>query len=230
MSAVVQNTKATNGLAQTFNNTYSSGPTEGNLLVALIWHDEAGTDIAALTSSGWTRMGTVAALLGAVTYRMSVWAKFAGAAESTTVAWDLGEVNRRSHGYAVEFSGVDMDAIPGTDSAAFVSGVNQPGGTTSNQVDNPIDIGIGQFGLAMVGLSSTSASAPTWASEVTPIDNWSINFRGSGIGFFDPPGEDLQPTATWGSSRPNIQGVFVIGEALVPVTFKRHSSFQIIKA
>lgn len=229
MSTVVQDTKATNGLAQTFNIIYGVTPTEGNFLVAWCFHDETSPDIESLTSAGWTRMGTVAATLSGIDYRISAYAKFAGASESTTVAWDLGEINRRAHSYVVEFSGVPLVTLPAAESAASVTGVNGVTPTTSNQVDSSIQVGAGQFGLVMVGLNGASATPPSWASEVTENEDWSNNFRASAVGFVDPS-VTIQPTATWGSGRHNIQVVFVLGDPIVPVTIKARSSFQIIKA
>ena len=228
MSTEVQNAKATNGLAQTFNIIYGGTPVEGNFLVTYLWHDETSTDIEDITSSGWVRMGTTFGSLGGIDYRISVWAKFAGSSESTTVSVDLGEVNRRTHGYVVEFSGVPLIVLPAADSATVEVKVQDASGT-SNQLDNAIQIAAGQMGLAMVGLNGASATPPTWSADPpTFIDNWSNNFRGSACGFVDPP-VSVQPTATWGSPRANIQAVFVIGEAIVPVTVKAHSSFQLIQ-
>ncbi len=227
MSTVVQNTKVNNGLAQTFNNVYVGFPVEGNLLIAWIYADEATTDIATLTSAGWTRMGTFVATLGGFDYRISCWAKFAGAGETKTVSWDLGEANRRAHGYAVEFSGVPLLVMPATDSAAKSTSDNGGATGNSNQVDDAIDIGGGQFGVVMQGVVLTSAVPPTWATEVTFIDNWSINFKASGIGFVDPAAT-VQPLATWGNVRHNLQVIFVLGDPIAPVTVKAHSSFQLM--
>lgn len=225
MSSVVQDTKNQNGLAQTFNNTFSATPTEGNLLLAFIFHDETMSDIADLTSSGWRRLGTAVGELSGTDYRISVWGKFAGASESTTVAWDIGEVNRRAHGYAVEYQDAPLTVLPAEDAAAVVTGINGVTAGTSNQVDDPIDIGNGQFGVAMVGTAGSSPTPPSWASEVTENEDWNINFRSTAIGFIDPS-VTVQPTATWGSNRTNMQAVFALGAASVPLVLKGRSSFQ----
>lgn len=228
MSTNVQDTKATNTLAQTFNIVFGGTPVEGNFLVAVLWHDETSTDIEDITSTGWVRMGTTVGSLGGVDYRISVWAKFAGSSESTTVAVDLGEVNRRAHGYAVELSGVSLDALPAADSATVEVKVQDSTGT-SNQLDAAIQIAAGQLGISVVGLNGTSATPPTWSADPpTFVDNWSNNFRGSAVGVVDPS-VSVQPTATWGSGRANIQAVVVFGEAIVPVTVKARSSFQLIQ-
>lgn len=229
-ATVVQANVATNGLAQTFNNTYTGGPVEGNLLVACIWHDEStpGSDIATLTSSGWTRMFTHAAMLGSFSYRMSVFAKFAGAGESTTVAWNLGEVNRRTHGYAVEFSGTGVVELPAADAADFVFHDGTTAGT-SNQVDNSIEIPDGVLGFTLIGLSQNSTVRPSWASEVTKILDSATNFKGSAIGYTDPV-VTIQPTATWGTSRTNEQATALIGvPPPIPPSTKllARSSFQV---
>lgn len=228
MTTVEQDTKASNGLSQTFSNTYSSGPTEGNLLIAFLFHDETLTDVSDLTSSGWSRLGTAVETLGGIDYRISVYGKFAGASESTTVSWDLGEVNRRAHAYAVEFSGSPLVAIPAEDAAASETNGEDPA-TTSNQLAASIRVGGGQFGLAMVGVTNSSSTPPSWASEVTQIDNWNSNFKATAIGYVDPTAE-VQPTATWNTSRTNMQTVFVLGEPTLPLKIKARSSFQIIKS
>lgn len=228
MATVVQDTKNTNSLAQTFNNTYGATPTEGNLLVAWIFHDENLDDVADLTSSGWTRMATVEATLSGLDYRISLWAKFAGSSESTTVAWDLGEANRRAHGYAVEFSDVQVTELNAEDAAVFVSGAETSVGT-SNQVDDSIEIQAGQLGLAMVGLNGTSPTTPSWASEVTEHEDWSNNFRASAVGYVDP-GATVQPTATWGSNRHSLQMVVALGVPPPVSKALKRSSFTVTKA
>ena len=160
MTTIAQDTKATNTLAQTFSCTYSGSPTENNLLIAFLFHDETSADIADLTSSGWTRVGTAVGTLSSVDYRISIWAKFAGAAESTTVAFDLGEVNRRAHGYAVEYTDAPLTPIPAADSALVSQGVVDSG-ATSNQVDDPVDVAAVQFAVAMIGLNGASAVTPS---------------------------------------------------------------------
>jgi hypothetical protein len=173
-------------------------------------------------------MGTAVETLGGFPYRISVFAKFAGASEPTTVAVDLGEVNRRTHGYAVEFSGVPLVTLPAEDLAASETKGNTLA-STSNQLDNPIKIGAGQFGLVGVTTNNSSSTPPTWTADPpTFIDNWNNNFKATAIGYIDPT-ETVQPTATWNQSRANMQTVFVLGEALIPVTIKRHSSFQLVQ-
>ena len=227
MTTVVQDAKATNGLAQTFNIIYGGTPVEGNFLVAFLFHDETSTDIEDITSSGWRRLGTTLGTLSTVDYRISVWAKFAGSSEPTTVAVDLGEINRRTHGYVVEYSGVPLTVLPAADAAANETKTIDLAGT-SNTLDNSIQIGGGQLGLAMVGLNGASPTTPSWTSEITENEDWSNNFRASAIGFVDPPAT-VQPEATWGTPRFSVHVVFVIGEAIVPVTVKAHSSFQLIQ-
>ena len=230
MTTVAQDTKNTNTLAQTFNCTYSGAPTEGNLLIAFLFHDETSTDIATITSSGWTRVGTAVGSLSSVSYRISIWAKYAGAAESTTVAFDIGEVNRRAHGYAVEYTGAPLTPIPATDSALVSQGVVDSG-ATSNQVDDLVNVAAVQFAVAMIGLNGTSTTTPSWAGgEVTENEDWSNNFRASAIGYIDGPVSDVQPTASWGTSRASIQAVFVLGAAPDPLVIKARSSFQVIKS
>ncbi len=227
MSSIVQSATSSNGLAVTFNTIFGVTPTEGNFLVAWIWHDEVSTDIEELTSSGWVRMGTFAAALAATVYRLSVYAKFAGAAESTTVAWDLNEVNRRAIGFVSEFQDVPLTELPAVDAAAISSNSIDAGGT-SNQVDDAIDVGSGQLGLVMVGLNGTSPTEPSWATEVTFIRDSSTNFRCATIGFVDPAAT-VQPDAAWGTTRFSNHAIFVLGDATVPLIIKARSSFQIIK-
>ena len=81
----------------------------------------------------------------------------------------------------------------------------------------------------MVGVTNSSTTPPTWSADPpTFIDNWNNNFKATSIGFIDPS-VDIQPTATWSQSRTNLQVVFAVGEAVAPVTVKRHSSFQVIQ-
>jgi hypothetical protein len=226
---VVQDTKNTNGLAQTFANTYSVTPTEGNLLAAFLWHDETVADIATLTSSGWTRMATAVTTLGGFDYRLHIYAKFAGAAESTTVGWDLGEVNRRTHGYAVEYSSSGVTELNAEDAATKVTGDNGGAAATSNQVDEAIIIAGGQIALAICGTTNTSATAPSWASEITTNENWSNNFKASGIGYADGGAGSIQPTATWGSNRTNFHMVVALGLPPTTSKLKAGSTFRALK-
>lgn len=213
-AVIVQDTKSTQGLGVTLTITFSPAPTEGNLLLAWAWHDQTGDNVS-MTSSGWTRIAHTIETLDGFDYRLSLWAKFAGAGESTTITIALGEVNRRAHGYGVEISGSGITELNAADTATFVSGWNTGGGT-SNQVDTTIDIGTGQLAVAMVGLNGTSASTPDWASEITRNESWSNNFRASAIGYADAPATGLQPTATWGSNRSNMQMVVALGVAPPP--------------
>lgn len=225
---VEQDTKSTQGLGQTLTITFSSGPTEGNLLLAWAWHDETGDNVS-MSSSGWTEMATVVADLGGFDYRITLWAKYAGAGESTTISIDLGEVNRRAHGYGVELSGTGVTELPAAGAAPFVSGDNGGAAATSNQVDDAIEIGSGQIGVALCGLNGTSASAPTWASEITPNENWSNNFRASGIGYTENGAGSIQPTSTWGSNRQNLHMVVALGVAPSGSKVKAGSTFRALK-
>lgn len=226
-TTVVQDTKSTQGLAQTLTITFSSGPTEGNLLLCWTWHDETGHNVS-MSSSGWTRMATYVSTLSGFSYRITLWAKFAGASESTTISVDLGEVNRRAHGYGVELSGTGVTQLNEADAAVNVTGNNGGAAGTSNQVTSSIDIVNGQIAVALCGLNGTSASAPTWASEITMHENWSNNFRASGVGYADPPGT-LQPTSTWGTNRNNMQMVVALGEPPAGSKVKAGSTFRALK-
>jgi hypothetical protein len=208
-ATIVQDTKSTNGLAQTLTITFSSGPTEGNLLLCWTWHDETA-DLVSMSSSGWTRMARVVATLSGFDYRITLWAKFAGASESTTITVDLGEVNRRAHGYGVEISSSGITELNAADSAAFVSGDAGGSAGTSNQVDDELEVQTGQLAVCMVGLNQTSAVTPDWATEITRHESWSNNFKASAVGYADPPGT-LQPTATWGTSRHSLQMLVALG-------------------
>lgn len=196
--AHVQSSTSTNGLAKTFNSTYGVTPTLGNLLVACLFYDETLQDAAALTSAGWTRAATFDAATLTPDGRQSVYAKIAGAAESTTVAWDLGEVNRRAHGYALEFSGF-VEAIPDLDGATFVSGENAAAGT-SIQVSSSLALKVNALGIA-IGGAWNSVSGISWDSGLAnPISN-TANFRGSAVGWIEGA-NTLQPTVSWTTGRP----------------------------
>ena len=224
---IEQAVRNTNSLAQTFNVTFSPAPTEGNLLIATLWGDEASTDIADITSTGWTRVNTVVGSLGGFDHRLNVWAKFAGAAESTTVAFDMGEVNRRVHGHAVEISGHQFTELDTADAGDQVSNFQDVGGT-SNQVDAALTIPIGVIAIAHVGMNNTiTASSGSWDSGVTAIDaGYSSNFRGSMIGYLEGADEQ-QPTASWTGSRANGHQFVVVGVPPPVSTILKGSSFRV---
>ena len=233
MSTIVQHANSNNGLAQTFNTVFSGGPVEGNLLVALSWHDE-GSDIEAITSSGWLRQATQVFDLGATAFRASVWAKFAGASESSTIAWDLGEVNKRCHGWGVEISGVGFVELAAEDAADSVGAERDPAGTTL-QV-GPITVPQGMFAIAISGLNNSSTIEPNWSADADITDigtGLNVNFRSTGIGFADGIEQTISPTATWGSSRQGTQILAVLGvPPPVPPSsiLKALSSFQVTPA
>ncbi len=226
---VEQQRRATNGTAQTFNVIYSPAPTENNLLVAVLGHDEVGEDISDITSSGWIRMNTFDAAAVAPDLRLSVWAKFAGAAESTTVAFDLGEVNRRAHGRAIEVSGHLFTALQPEDTADQTTG-EDGSSVSSNQVDSALVIPANLIGIIHVFmLGNITDPSVSWDSGVTLIDDWSNNFRGSALGYLE--GADTQqPTASWTTATPVGHQFVVIGEGAAPVpesTLLRGSNFQV---
>lgn len=227
--SVVQSAKSNNGLAQTFNTVFSSAPTEGNLLIAALRHDETSADIADLTSSGWTRMQTVLFSAFSPDYRLSVWAKFAGAGESSTIAWDIGEVNRRSHGWGVEISGAAFSTLPTEDTADEVNG-DETVASGSNQVDNSIDVPEDLLAFCIVGMIGTiTGGTVSWDSGVTTIDDYSANFNGSGVGVIEGP-VTVQPTVTWTGNRQSFHALIIVGEPPPPVpesAVLRGSSFQV---
>lgn len=217
---------ATNTLAQTFNVVYGATPTEGDLLVAFLWHDETSADIADLTSGGWIRMGTFLAAGLTPDFRISVWAKFAGASEPTTVAFDIGEVNRRVHGWAIEISGFLFDTLQAEDTADQVDNEETIAGI-SNQVDAALTIPAGVIAVAMIGMTGTITDpSVSWDSGVTTIADASANFRGSGIGYLE--GSDTQqPTASWTGSRTNAHLFIIVGVPPPSSKLLTGSSFQI---
>lgn len=227
-TTIVQDTKSTNGLAQTLTITYSSGPTEGNLLLCWTWHDETA-DLVSMSSSGWTRMATEMTTLGGFDYRITLWAKWAGASESTTISVDLGEVNRRAHGYGVELSGHGIMELNAADDAARVTGDNGGAAATSNQVDSSIELKMGQLAVALCGTTNSSSSAPTWdGSEITMHENWNNNFKASGVGTGEGPAT-IQPTSTWGTTRTNFHMVVALGVPPATSKLKAGSTFRALK-
>lgn len=230
MSTIVQHANANNGLAQTFNTVFSGGPVEGNLLVALSWHDELA-ELESISSSGWLRQATAVFDLSGFDYRASVWAKFAGAGESSTIAWDLGEVNRRAHGWGAEISGVAFTELAAEDAADSVSAERDPAGTTL-QV-GPITVPQDLIAIAICGCNNSSATEPNWSadSDITDIGTGlNVNFRSTGIGFADGIEQTISPTATWGSGRQATQILAVLGvPPPVPPSsiVKALSSFQV---
>lgn len=196
--AHVQSVVSTNTLAQTFNSIYGSGPTNGNLLVACLFHDETLQDVASLTSSGWTRQGTFDATTLTTDGRQSIWAKIAGAAESQTVAWDIGEVNRRAHGYALEFSGF-IESIANLDGATLSGGENNVGGS-SIQVAASVSGRVDSLLIGLGGGWGSGLSAFSWNSSLTTQIQSSANFRGSAVGWKEGSATD-QPTLSWTGNR-----------------------------
>lgn len=195
--AKVQHKNGTNGLAQLFSVVFDSTPTEGNLLVAFLGHDETAVeDGADISDAGWTRMATFEDATDPGR-RVSVWAKIAGAAESATVNFDIGEVNRRVHAWVVEFSGF-TGSLPGEDAALF-SGGYTASGAQSQQVDAAVVISDGNVGVAVMYTFTTFTGASLSFNEgLATIGDLQTNFRGSGIGWIEGGGS-LQPTATWTS-------------------------------
>ena len=230
MSTIVQHANANNGLAQTFNTVFSGGPVEGNLLVALSWHDELA-DLEGISSSGWLRQATAVFDLGGFDYRASVWAKFAGAGESSTIAWDLGEINRRAHGWGAEISGVGFTELDAVDAADSVSAERDPAVTTL-QV-GPITVPQDMLAIAISGLNNSSATEPNWSADADITDigtGLNVNFRSTGIGFADGIEQTISPTATWGSSRQGTQILAVLGVPPPASILKALSSFQVTPA
>ena len=229
MSTIVQNAVAQNGLAQTFNVILGAGPTEGNLLVGLSFHDESAGDVEN-APSGYTRLATFGSDLAGLTYRCSVFGKFAGAGESATTQFDFGEVNRRGHAYMVEMSGVTFTTLQGTDAAPFVGAERDPAGTTL-QV-GPIEIPAALIGFAICGTNNSSSTPPNWSADLdmTDIQNLNVNFRSTGSSFVDGSDQIISPTATWGSSRQAVQILAVIGIPPPGSTALKGSSFRVTPA
>ncbi len=197
--AHVQSAVATNTLAQTFTTTYGATPSSGNLLVAMLGHDEVGQDISTITSAGWVRQATFDAIALTPDGRLTCFAKIAGASEATAVDWDLGEANRRAHGYALEYSGfVESIADAG---AANKSGGEDSGNVTSVQTAGAINIRTDGLGIAIAMGFGSGLSAFSFDVGLTTQIQSALNFRGSAVGWIEAGGS-LQPTASWTGSRP----------------------------
>ncbi len=197
--AHVQSAVSTNTLAQTFNTNFGVAPTDLNLIVAALFHDEIGNDISFITSGGWTRQATFDATTLTPDGRMSVYAKIAGAAEPTALGWDLGEVNRRAHGYVIEFSGF-IESIADLDGANLSGGENSASGS-SIQTGAGIDIRTDGVGIAIGGGFGSGLSAFSYDSGLTTQIQSALNFRGSALGWIEAGGV-LQPTLSWTGNRP----------------------------
>lgn len=197
--AHVQSAVSTNTLAQTFNTVFGVTPTNLNLLVAAIFHDEIGNDISAITSGGWTKQATFDATTLTPDGRQSIFAKIAGVSEPTTVAWDLGEVNRRAHGYVIEFSGF-IENIADLNGANFSGGENSASGS-SIQTGAGIDIRTNGLGIAIGGGWGSGLSVFSYDSGLTTQIQSAANFRGSALGWIEAGGV-LQPTLSWTGNRP----------------------------
>ena len=229
--AVVQSASGTNGLAQTWNVTLGVAPTEGNLLVCLQFHDESAGDVENLPGSGYTRLNTAAYTMSGFSYRVSVFAKFAGAAEPTATLFDNGEANRRAHGWVAEFSGVAFSTLQATDTADEVDANRDPAGTTL-QV-GPITIPANLIGVVICGTNNSSATEPNWSadSDITDIGTGlNSNFRATGIGWVEGAGQTISPTATWGSSRQADSILVVVGVPPPGSTVLKGSSFRVTPA
>ncbi len=226
---VEQNQRNSNGLAQTFVVTYSPAPSEDNLLIATVCHDEVLDDASDITSSGWTRLNTFDATAITPDNRLSMWAKFAGSSEATAVNFDLGEVNRRAHGRILEISGHLFDDLEAEDTADQVTGENGSN-VTSNQVDSALVIPPFLIGIIHVGMQGTITDpSVAWDESVTLIDDWSSNFRGSAIGYLEG-GATAQPTATWTGARPVGHQFVVVGIQPPNTKLLRGSSFRVSPA
>ncbi len=232
---IEQNQRGTNGTAQTFNVIFSPAPTEDNLLIATLGHDETSADISDLTSSGWRRLNTFGAVAPAPDLRMSAWAKFAGAAEPTTVAFDLGEVNRRAHGRLLEISGHLFTELPVENTADQVTG-EDGSAVSSNQVDSSLVIAAELVGIIHIYmLGNITDPSVSWDEGVTIVDDWSNNFRGSAIGYLE--GEaTAQPTASWTGATPVAHQFVLSGVGSEPPpppptsNVLKGSSFQVRRA
>ncbi len=201
----------TNTLDQTFSaGAWDPAPIQGNLLVACLWHDEIETDVADISSAGWTRMNTFLAS-GLSTFRLSVFAKFAGVSEDAAVSVDLGEADRRAHLWVVEWSGQGFSVLPAKDTAAKVTKENTVSGT-SNQVSASLVVPAGLIAVAHVGMTGTITDpSVAWDGDVVFGADANANFRGSAFGWLDGV-DNEQPTATWIGSRTNAQMFVIIGE------------------
>ncbi len=197
----------------TLQQTYTTGawdpaPIQGNLLVACLWHDEVEVDVADISTAGYTRMNT---FLSLGTFRLSVFAKFAGASEDAAVSVDLGEANRRSHLWIAEFSGAGFSVLPAKDTAAKVTNAETPA-TTSNQVGAALNVPAGLLAIAHVGMTGVITDpSVAWDGDVVTDADAQANFRGSAFGHLDGP-DNEQPTVTWTTSRTNAHMVVIVGE------------------
>lgn len=202
---------ATNNLEQTFNVVLPATPIEGNILIAFLWHDETGVDVATITSAGWRRMNTHPFPFGgSPDFRISIFAKFVGASETTTTSFDLGEANKRAHGFVIQFSGQGFTELADEDTADKVTHENTGAGT-SNQVGAALTIPADMFAVTMVGLTGVmTIGSFAFNSGMTKIGDANSNFRGSGMAWLDGA-DDQQPTATWTGSLINAQMFVVIG-------------------
>ena len=209
--AHVQSVVSTNTLAQTFNTVFGVGPTDGNLMVACLFHDEVSQDISNLTSAGWVRAATFDATTLSPDGRQSVYCKLAGAAETQTVSWDLGEVNRRAHGYALEFSGF-IELVPDLDAAAFSGGEDNTSGS-SIQVGASVSVRVNGLGIAIGGGWGSGLSAFSYDSGLTTQIQSALNFRGSAVGWIEGANA-LQPTLSWTGNRTRSAMYVEIAETL----------------
>ncbi len=211
----VQSAVSTNTLAQTFDTLFGVTPTNGNLLVAGIFHDETVQDLSAITSGGWTKQATFDAATLSPDGRISIFAKIAGVSEPTTVAWDIGEINRRAHGYVIEFSGF-IESIAGAGLANLSGGENSASGS-SIQTLAPISIRTDGVGIALGGGFGSGLSAFSYDSGLTTQIQSAANFRGSALGWIEAGGS-LQPTLSWTGNRSRGIIFCEISETLVPET------------
>ncbi len=197
--AHVQSVTGSNGLAQTFGVTYGVTPTNGNLLIAALFHDETLQDQSTVTSAGWTRAATFDASTLTPDGRISVYARLAGVSEPTAVNFDLGEVNRRAHGYALEYSGF-IESIPDADGGSKAV-AESSANVNSLQVSTSLSLRVNALGIAIGGAFNSSGGTPSWDSGLTTQITNSANFRHTGLGWIEGA-NTLQPTLSWVSNRP----------------------------
>lgn len=173
--SLVQTAKADYAASPTA--TFSSAPTEGNLLVCYTAHRSGGQDASL---SGWTKIIERDIAPSDSTYRKgeAIFAKIAGASESQNVSpsWSSGA----SHAVIChEFSpgtGRDWDAVTGAASASGDDGSDglddeaSPTGTTASTANQ---LGV-VFGMVKEGAGGISA-AITWSmTGYTFIDETSV--------------------------------------------------------
>lgn len=190
-AALVQNISGNTVVAGpgTISVTYAAPPAKYDLLVACL---RSNTLIAGITApSGWTAANTDDNEDSG--FSIGIWYKVAGASESSTVTFTVGNVATRLH--ILEFSGV-APASP-LDKAPAATDPTGGGTTCATGSTGTLSSAL-EVAVACVGLNGTSGGGISWNSgfsDVTVEDRLLVGY------LITAATTALNPQATWTTTR-----------------------------